>query len=57
MTIRGSWGDGYKGAQSASETTLVPGAVSVALGQNSLSNSLHWPETEVLARSDSFSRL
>lgn len=55
--IRGFWGDSYKGAQSASEMTLVLGAVSVALGQNSISNLLHWAKTKVLARSCSFSRL
>ena len=57
MTIRGFWGDGYKGAPSASEMTLVLGAVSVTLGQNSISNMLKWAKTEVLVRSGSFSRL
>ena len=57
MTIRGFWGDGYKGAPSASEMTLVLGAVSVTLEQNSISNMLKWAKTEVLVRSCSFSRL
>ena len=57
VMIRGFWGDSYKVAQSASEMTLVLGAVSVALGQNSISNLLHWAKTKVLARSCSFSRL
>ena len=32
VMIRGAFGNGYRGAQSASEVTLVLGSASVALG-------------------------
>lgn len=46
--IRGAFGNGYKGAQSASEVTFVLGSASVAWGQDStLSRTLQeaqaWP--------------